>query len=215
MRGGDHADVQSLLPWHVTGRLDASEQAAVEDHLRVCAECQADLVSERRLSAAFVGAPLEVEHGLARLQHRLPARVAKRPRQPALSFSAGTIPTRGSVDWRTRGPWIGAALALQVVLLALLVTIVPPFTRSARYHALGAGSASVAANAVVIFRPDTSERRLRAMLRASHARLVDGPTLADAYVLHVPGAERAATLARLRALDEVVLAQPVDAGERP
>ena len=43
------------------------------------------------------------------------------------------------------------------------------------------------------------------------ARIVDGPTTADAYMLHVPKAGLAGALTTLRARADVVLAEPVDA----
>jgi hypothetical protein len=64
----------------------------------------------------------------------------------------------------------------------------------------------------VVFRPNTPERALREILRASDARLVGGPTEADAYLLQVPAAARVKALARLRREARVVLAEPVDAG---
>jgi len=67
---------------------------------------------------------------------------------------------------------------------------------------------------VVIFRPDTTERQMREALRASNARLVDGPTQADAYVLQIPAARRELALATLRARHEIVLAQPIDGAAR-
>ena len=68
---------------------------------------------------------------------------------------------------------------------------------------------------IVTFRPDTSEQDLRNTLNESHARLVDGPTAADAYVLHVPAAERAAALVKLRQRANIVLAEPIDAAGAP
>jgi hypothetical protein len=65
---------------------------------------------------------------------------------------------------------------------------------------------------VVIFRPETPERYLRAILRSSGARLVGGPTVSDAYLLNVAPATRAAVVARLRQESEVVLVEPIDGG---
>ena len=47
------------------------------------------------------------------------------------------------------------------------------------------------------------------------ARLVDGPTATDAYLLNVPAERQAAALAGLRASPTVVLAESLDAGARP
>jgi hypothetical protein len=64
---------------------------------------------------------------------------------------------------------------------------------------------------IVIFRPEASERNLRETLNASSARLIDGPTSAGTYVLHVPAAKRMVALARLRRDADIVLAEPIDA----
>jgi hypothetical protein len=66
-------------------------------------------------------------------------------------------------------------------------------------------------NVIVVFRPDVRESEMRRLLKGSEARLVDGPTAANAYVLRVPQAERAAALSQLRNDAAVVLAEPLDA----
>jgi hypothetical protein len=80
---------------------------------------------------------------------------------------------------------------------------------------LGAAPPPVAGNLVVIFHPDVLEKSMRETLNASDARIVDGPTAADAYVLHVPPSQRLSALAKLRASSAVVMAQPIDPGGSP
>jgi len=78
------------------------------------------------------------------------------------------------------------------------------------YHVLGAPRAAAPGNMVAIFKPETTEREIRAALDDAGARIVDGPTGADAFVLTTPAAQRAGALARLRAKTSVVMAEPVD-----
>ena len=47
-----HAEARMLLPWYLTGQLDAAERAALEAHLRECPDCQAELRQEERLDFA-------------------------------------------------------------------------------------------------------------------------------------------------------------------
>jgi hypothetical protein len=61
-----------------------------------------------------------------------------------------------------------------------------------------------------MFRPDTTEHDLRQLLLRNEARLVDGPTVSDAYVLRVAPDRRSAALSRLRADRNVVLAEAID-----
>jgi len=61
------------------------------------------------------------------------------------------------------------------------------------------GSATtVDANAIVVFRNDATQAETSAALRAAGARIVGGPTAADAYLLQLPE-PAAPALARLRA----------------
>jgi hypothetical protein len=67
---------------------------------------------------------------------------------------------------------------------------------------------------IVIFRADATEEDVRATLRAANASIVGGPTEADAYLLQSPRQQRKQGLARLRADDEVQMAEPIDEASR-
>ena len=191
MHTDEHQDLAELLPWYVTGQLDGPERARVEAHLGGCAQCQAEVRFEQRLEAEVARLPLDVEQGWARMRRRLEA-------------------DRRKLQGRTA--WLGWSVAAAAILGAgvLLLPFLAPSVGEGRYHALGAAPATPAGNVVVIFRPDATEQQMRETLRAGAARLVDGPTPADAYVLHVAPAQRQAALATLRGRRDVVLAQPVD-----
>ncbi|MDB5447409.1 MAG: zf-HC2 protein, partial [Phenylobacterium sp.] len=110
------------------------------------------------------------------------------------------------------------AIAVQAAAVLLVVGLVlPQATRAPQgaYHALSAPAAPRVGDLVVIFRPDATEQDFTRTIREAGARLVDGPTAADAYVLQVPAAGRAAALAQLRAASCVVLAQPIDPAGQP
>ena len=197
-----HDGLRELLPWYVTGQLDEAEAARVEAHLDDCAECQAELRFEERLESEVARLPLEVEAGWERMRRRIEG---EQPRRRVLR------------DLRARAPWLGWGVAA-VLMLSLGVLMSPslrPAPNADAYHALGAAPAAEPGNVVVIFRPDTTEKAMREALKASGARLVDGPTAADAYVLRVPAAQRDAALSSLRARREIVLAQPVDSAAGP
>lgn len=222
-----HGDVQALLPWYATGRLESGDQALVEAHLLHCAECQADLRLERRLALEVAEASLDVDQGWAAMRARL------KPRRGPMRSSS---PWSGVVDagrsalarWRGRGqfgapaavqtgPVLGWVLAVQFALLVALVAAIWPHAKPpvAGYHALAAAGVAPRGDMIVTFRPDTPESALRGLLKATGARLVDGPTAADAYVLQAPPARRDATVQALRRRPEVVLAEPIDAGGGP
>ena len=193
-----HHAVQALLPWYLTQRLDSEDVARVEAHLASCPECRAELEVERRLQAAQ---PLssergDVERGLARMRELI------RPSPPR---------------WRpTRASGLRWLLGAQFAVIALLATVLLlPRSSDAPYRALGAPAAAVSANAVAMFKPDATEQQIRAALRNSGARIVDGPTASNAYLLSVPSQGHAAAIARLRAQPAVSLAESLDARPAP
>jgi len=218
-QGDPHREVQALLPWYLTGRLDEAERARVEAHLGACPECQAEVRSEHRLGVEVASLPaaegaLGVEHGWTQLRRRMELESSR----PAPAAWRGWVAAAGrgaAVQWGASAAWLRWAVAAQLVLLLLASAYLVPMARQARYHALGAAPVSAAGNVVVIFRPDAREKDLRAALEANDARLVDGPTAADAYLLHVPAAERSAAVARLRRQRSIELAEPVDSGASP
>jgi len=67
----------------------------------------------------------------------------------------------------------------------------------------------------VMFRPDTRDSDLRAALTKAGARVVDGPTASGAYVVRIAPANRAQALDGLRAMPQIVLAEPIDPGSQP
>ncbi len=211
--GDLHDDTTALLPWYITDRLDADDRIRVEAHLATCPQCQQALSAEQRLHEAIRTLPADtdglasVDTAWAALTPRLKPRASRRLR-PAFN--------RIGRQWRASAPWLRWAVAAQLLLLVtagglLLQQITRPAAAPA-YHTLSSSTPPpVTGNIVVIFRPDIRESDLRQTLRDSHARLVDGPTAADAYLLQVPAAARDRTLADLRARPTIVLAQPIDA----
>lgn len=61
-----------------------------------------------------------------------------------------------------------------------------------------------------MFRADTTVEEVKSTLKSANASIVDGPTAADAYLLHVPERQRNQALARLRADDDVQMAEAID-----
>jgi hypothetical protein len=182
-----HRKVQQLLPWAVQGQLGAAEQQLVEDHAGVCSQCRDDLAWQRTLQGVppAAGAAPDLEAALARLLPRLDARPAAGARR-----------------------WMRWALAAQLLLIAGLGAQLA--RQHEGYRLLGAPGAA-GANLVVMFRPETSERQLRASLEASAAQVVGGPTVVGAWVLQVPPPRLGAALATLRADPAVALAEPLQA----
>ena len=199
-----HAAVQRLLPWYLTGRLDTAEHDAVEGHLAACPECRAELETERQwqLLQPGDGAQVDVEDGWARMRARLGAG----PGAPRATPARGTA-------WRAfaRGParaWAAPA-ALSVALAVALGFTLRPVASGAEYRALAAAPEATA-TAVVRFRPDATEAQIRQGLLASGARLVDGPTVSEAYVVRLPREHYAQALDKLRHAPGVLLVEALE-----
>jgi len=206
-----HRDLKALLPWYAAGRLEGAEQAEVRAHLDHCAECQADMREEVVLAAHLTALPasgssFDVEQGWAAISRQLEREAPKG--SPLKAWIERILAPRPGAET----PWLRWAVAAQFCLMLVMGGAIWRIEQPARYHALGSAPASRAANIVVIFRPETPEKDLRAILKSNDARLVDGPTEADAYLLYVPSAGRPAALVKLRRQTQVVLAEPVDAG---
>jgi hypothetical protein len=199
-----HAAVQVLLPWYVTGHLDADEHAQVEAHLAGCSRCQAELESERRLRDAHLAmeTPGDAERALDALRSRIAPKPAIRP--PA--------PRRGHRRWFPgRVPnALRAVLAVQFAVIVALGGALLVRPAAEPYRLLG--ETAVPGNVIVKFRADATEQDIRRALRASGGRLVDGPTSSDAYLLAVPAAQEPASLERLRAEPVVLLAESLAPG---
>lgn len=202
-----HGAVQSLLPWYLTGRLAADEQAQVQAHLAGCPRCRAELALERQLQAslAAVESGRDVERDLAAMLGRLPEGVlehgSRGPVRPSPRPAAWRWPAWRALAWR----WAGGGLALAGVL-AVVLPLSSSWTPAGDAPYRGLGSSSVAANAVVKFSAQATEAQIGAALRASGARLVGGPTTTQTYLLALPAAD-APTLARLRDMPGVTLAE--------
>ena len=222
-----HNEAQDALPWLANGTLCGTELDRVQAHVETCALCRADLAVLRTVHAAGPGPDLDwdPERTLGRL---LPQLDAPLPAQDGVEVPAvQALPTPPAPSllqrWRTRlaandRTWLRAAVAAQFCAIAVLAVLLARLSAQPDtandYHVLGAAGANGAARVVVTFRPDTPERELRRIVRASGAHIVGGPTVTDAWLVGADG-RLAPVLARLRAEPAVTLAEPLSTDERP
>ncbi len=192
-----HKVADVLLPWFVNGTLAGDELAFVEKHLRDCAHCRGEVAWLRDLHAACVTAS-ETSPDAAPAARRL-----RRHLEGRAELSRWKRP-----EWR----W---ALAGAFAAFAALGTVLLAGSDDyALYRTLGVHEASAPRNGtvVVVFDPATSELDLRRIVRAAGARIVDGPTQSNAYVLDVAPSRAQQVLQTLRAERAVVLAERLDSG---
>lgn len=198
-----HKVADVLLPWLVNGTLEGDELAFVSQHVEGCTRCQREVAWLREFHAACVAGEAQpgASSAFRKLRRQLedpsPGRPALRSRWNRLGYGS---------QWL-----IAAQLAAIVVLGSLWLTGVEG---PAQFRTLGATTASapMTGDLVVVFDPATSESELRRILRGAGARVVDGPTDSNAYVLGVPAERRLPAIQRLRAERAVVLVEPLAAG---
>ncbi len=192
-----HKVADVLLPWLANGTLEGDQLAFVEAHLRDCAQCRSELAWLRGLNAACIAASASPQA----------AGAARR-----LGSALETPPA--ALRWRARRArtWtLGVAAA---ALIAVGSAWIAGAGMQPLYRTLGARDAPAVANAsiVVVFDPATTEFELRRIVRSAGARIVDGPTQTNAYVLDVAPAQRQQALAALRGERAVMLAERLDGG---
>ena len=205
-----HQTAQDLLPWFVMGTLEEDEHMRVEEHLRACPACQRDVQWHRNLRAAdahpVVG--YDVDRAYAAISARL--------RKPLVASWPQRYWRTLRERWRAPPMWAGLALALQAILVLGLAGALRygpgkfASGQSPAYHTLGQPDVATA-RLVVVFAPQTSEADMRRILLASNARIVDGPTAADAYILAVAPARADQAMQKLRAEPSVLLIQSLQA----
>jgi len=211
--GSAHSETDRLLPWFVNDTLEHDERVLVEHHLAECAHCRGEVATLRQLQTLHADAApaADASASFQRLRGRL------RARGTAQRTSRWQSVRRG---WTLTPPWLRSAVAVQaVVVLVLAVALIGPDRQDARYRTLGDAAPAVTLQEdvrqlVVVFDPRISQAQMRQLLRASQARIIDGPSDAGAYVLAVPAARASSIRDALRAAPGVTMVERLDPVER-
>jgi len=118
-----HEEYQELLALHALSALDVEEASAVEQHLRTCAECRAELNEWREASGllAHAATPIEPRASL-RADLLAQARSEGRANGKAVTQQAEVLPFRQPAR---RSPWPAVLrIAAAVVFVALSLSII-------------------------------------------------------------------------------------------
>jgi anti-sigma factor RsiW len=192
-----HKVADALLPWFVNGTLDGDELAFVQRHVDRCEACQREVEWLRELHAACVASP-DASSALSRLRRGLEA-----PRNQAVP----SAPLRRL--WSRIVPWSQWVIAAELaVIIGLGIWLLPSAVDPALYRTLAARDVVPKNGSIVVVAdPTTTEAELRRILRDAGARIVDGPTQANAYVLDVPAQRQEQAMRALRAEHALVLVE--------
>lgn len=203
-----HKVADVLLPWFVNGTLDADEHAFVERHLEQCVRCQREVEWLRDLHAACVAA--EADPGASRVSRKLRRRLEEPRDRRNVAAALSRL-------WSRIRPWSHWIAATELVVIVVFGTwLLLAGDSPALYRTLGSRDAggSSSGNLVVVFDPLTPESELRRILRDSGARIVDGPTQANAYILDVPVQRQDEAVKALRRERAAVLVEQLGPGNR-
>jgi len=206
LQGSEHTVVDALLPWYVNGTLQGEELDRVKQHLAGCEECRREVDWLRDVFAAC-------------------AAIAPDPRPSAAPERGGVagiggriappdIQSRLKTGWRATQPWVRMLVAAQLAGLVILGSLVAFNVRDdPSYRTLGAAAPAASPNdaIAVMFDPATTEGEMQRVLTKAGARIVDGPTTTNAFVLEVPATRAADAVLKLRAEHQVLFAEPLGA----
>lgn len=214
----DAAYIEQLLPWYVTGKLDASERADVENALKRFPELQAQL----DLIQAEVNGTVELNEAMAMPRagatERFMELVQKDMQRPA---PAKPSPFEGLMEWlasQLAGPprWAVAAAVLAIVVQAALIGGLVVERQDNGFHTAGGGETlSEGTRVLARFSDGVTLVVLNERLTALGIAVVDGPKAGGLFTLRIGPddmtvSERDTKIAALKAnADFVVFVGPV------
>ena len=203
----EREEIEMLLPWYATGRLDRADMARVESYLARHPQLarQLDLVRDEQEQTVAANEALgwPSAGAIDRLTARLPA--ASRGGSP---WRAGTLffqgireffaaPTAGGVRWAAVG--VAALIAVQAATIATLILS----DRGGIYQtASGPQSGAASVSALVGFTDEATAPAITRLLAEFDASIVDGPKSGGLYRIRLRTEDRSQAETRLRQLEK-------------
>ena len=173
----DIPEEELLLPWYVSGRLEADEQARVEQALKRSPELRQALEEERRLQAAVATAPLPL------------------PREIDPDALLAAAAAKEAAYAPSRAPrWLKPALAAAIVVAVVEGVALAWLSPTSVYRTASGPVPKITIESTryaVHFVEDTSVARVREALAEAEAGIIRGPMPDGAYILETAKGERA------------------------
>jgi hypothetical protein len=179
----DRQEIETLLPWFVTGKLDAADRQRVERYLRDHPDMQRQVVLAREESAETIAGAESLGAPSRASFDKLMAQVAAEPRRAGVLEAVSPYFER-IADWITSlsRPQIGAMAAAAALVVAVqaasLVYLATGSSPSHTYEtASGGGDAKADQGtfALVSFRPTATAAEVTAALAELNVQIVAGP----------------------------------------
>lgn len=205
-------EIEALLPWFVTGKLDRAEAERVSRYLAAHPEVAAHAGLAREERDGAIGGNETIAGPSPAALDRLLAKVAATPQPRAFA-----VPSPVGVWEKIAGfmssfapntlGMAGAAAALLLVLQAVTIGALVTRDGGGGYQTASGGSSvqSDGIQALVMVQPAVTAAALTAALRDLKATVVAGPTADGLYRLKLAGdkADADAAVARLKARADV------------
>ena len=172
-----HAEAWALLPWLANGRIDADDREWVEAHVSGCAECRAELASQRlvatQMSRADESPPANEEQ---KSFNKLWARIEAA--ETATLPVTGTQGVGGGARTSRTVRWLAAAVIVQAVGLGVLgfSSVRDDAASTDRFVTVSEVQARLNAPAVrIVFTPQASIDTINTLLTHQGLSIVSGP----------------------------------------
>jgi hypothetical protein len=190
-RLNERDEIEALLPWYVTGRLDAAMRARVDRYMRDHPEAEAHLALAREESDATITANEAIRVPGRDALDRLRASIAAAPRRKSLGAGFGTLVER-ITDWLAglAPPQLALAAAVAALLVLLqaaaIGALVLERAGAPTYQTAGGGQTTEKGFELLVGFADTATMGdIAGLLRTLDAVVIDGPK-AGLYRLRLP-----------------------------
>lgn len=198
-----HEDIRLLLPWYLSGKLNAAELKTVKHHLSECADCASE-IEELRFMGAVITEPDEslnsmIDMRLSDMESNIMDRINVFEDSRAAEKRPAAVPVKASLWERVQEFFDGFKLPLQMpagvaalVLLQLALIIGLAYKlylgEPEGYVVLSGPEETAAAGPVIIvsFVGTATETEIRETLSAIGGRIIDGPKAGGLYVVELP-----------------------------
>ena len=184
-------EIEALLPWYVSGKLDAHARARVERYVKTHPEVKAHLALAREESDATITANEAIPAPGPQALDRLRASIAATPRRRSLGAAFGQLANRFS-DWIAglAPPQLALAAAVATLLVMLqaaaIGALVLERAGAPTYQTAGGEQTTGESIELLVGFADTATiGEIAALLKRLDAVVVDGPR-AGLYRLRLP-----------------------------
>ena len=197
-----HEEIRLLLPWYLSGKLDADELETVNRHLSECADCTGEL-EELRFMGAVMTEPDEslnsmIDMRLSEMESNIMDRINAFEDSRVVEKRTASVPVQTSAWGKVLEFFEGFKLPLQMpagvaalVLLQLAIIIGLAYKlylgEPEGYVVLSGPQETAAGPMIIVSFVDTAtEAQIREMLSEIDGRIIDGPKAGGLYVVELP-----------------------------